>query len=45
MELKKISVSKINPAVYNPRKDLKPDDAEYKQLLKSMDELRPHGPS
>ena len=39
MNIKTISISKINPAVYNPRKDLKPDDAEYKQLLKSMDEF------
>ncbi|MHC4159792.1 MAG: ParB N-terminal domain-containing protein [Planctomycetota bacterium] len=39
MEIKKVSLGKINPAVYNPRKDLKPDHAEYKQLLKSIDEF------
>jgi len=39
MEIKKISINKINPASYNPRKDLKPDDAEYKHLVKSIDEF------
>ena len=31
-----IPVSKINPATYNPRKDLKPEDPEYKKLLQSI---------
>ena len=39
MEIKKISIDKINPASYNPRKDLKPDDVEYKHLVKSIDEF------
>jgi len=39
MEIKKISIDKINPASYNPRKDLKPDDKAYQQLVKSMDEF------
>jgi ParB-like chromosome segregation protein Spo0J len=39
MIIKKISIDKINPASYNPRKDLKPDDKEYKQILKSTDEF------
>ncbi len=39
MEIKKISIDKINPASYNPRKDLKPDDKEYQALVKSMDEF------
>jgi len=38
MKIQKISIDKINPASYNPRKDLKPDDKEYKQLVKSMSE-------
>lgn len=38
MNIQKISLNKINPATYNPRRDLKPDDSEYKQLLKSIDE-------
>ncbi len=37
--IKKISVNKINPAPYNPRKDLKPDDKEYMRLVKSMNEF------
>ena len=28
MKIRKISTKKIQPAVYNPRKDLKPDDKE-----------------
>lgn len=39
MKIKTISIDKINPASYNPRKDLKPDDKEYKQLVKSMNEF------
>ena len=39
MTIKKIAIDKINPASYNPRKDLKPDDKAYKQLVKSMDEF------
>ena len=37
MLIRKIPIKKINPAVYNPRKDLKPDDPEYRKLLKSID--------
>jgi DNA modification methylase len=39
MIIKKISIEQINPAPYNPRKDLKPDDVEYKHLVKSIDEF------
>jgi len=39
MEIKKMPINQIKPAVYNPRKDLKPDDKEYKQLVKSMNEF------
>ena len=38
MKIHKIKLSRINPATYNPRKDLKPEHPEYKRLLKSMDE-------
>lgn len=38
MKIQKINLNRINPAPYNPRKDLRPEDQEYKQLLKSMDE-------
>lgn len=39
MIVKQVPISKINPATYNPRKDLKPEDAEYQRLLKSIAEF------
>ncbi len=39
MLIRKIPIQKINPAPYNPRKDLQPDDSEYQKLLKSLDEF------
>jgi len=39
MIIQKIPLSRINPAIYNPRRDLKPDDPVYKQLLRSIDEF------
>lgn len=36
MVIKNIPVSKINPAIYNPRKDLKPGDKEYEKLKSSI---------
>jgi hypothetical protein len=39
MIIKTITVSRINPAPYNPRKNLKPDDSEYQKLLRSIDEF------
>lgn len=39
MLIQKISIKKINPAPYNPRKNLKPDDPEYQKLLKSIEEF------
>ena len=36
MEIRKVRVSEINPAPYNPRVDLKPGDPEYEKLKKSM---------
>ena len=39
MRIKPIPIRKINPAPYNPRKDLKPDDLQYQQLVRSMDEF------
>ena len=32
MEIKRILISRINPAPYNPRKDLQPGDPEYESL-------------
>ncbi|HAA8924005.1 TPA_asm: DNA modification methylase [Listeria monocytogenes] len=39
MIIKEIEVSKINPAAYNPRIDLKPGDLEYQKLKKSIEEF------
>ena len=37
MKIETVPVSKISPAPYNPRKDLKPGDAEYEKLKRSME--------
>jgi ParB-like chromosome segregation protein Spo0J len=37
LEIKRIPLSEINPAKYNPRKDLKPGDLEYEKLKKSIE--------
>lgn len=37
MKIQKIPLEKLNPARYNPRKDLKPGDPEYEKLKKSME--------
>jgi ParB-like chromosome segregation protein Spo0J len=39
MEIRKIPINDINPAPYNPRKDLKPGDSEYEKLKRSIDEF------
>jgi ParB-like chromosome segregation protein Spo0J len=39
MIVQKIPVSEINPAKYNPRKDLKPGDPAYEKLKRSMTEF------
>ena len=36
MDIQKISASRLNAAVYNPRKDLKPGDREYEKLKRSI---------
>lgn len=36
LDIQKIDVNKLNPAKYNPRKDLKPGDPEYEKLKKSI---------
>lgn len=36
MDIQRIEVSKINPAAYNPRVDLKPGDSEYEKLKHSI---------
>jgi ParB-like chromosome segregation protein Spo0J len=39
MNIQKIPIGQINPAAYNPRKDLKPGDPEYEKLKRSMQEF------
>jgi ParB-like chromosome segregation protein Spo0J len=39
MDMQKIPAAKLNPAAYNPRKDLKPGDAEYEKLRRSIEEF------
>jgi ParB-like chromosome segregation protein Spo0J len=36
MNIQRIPVSQINPAPYNPRVDLKPDDPSYIQIKQSL---------
>lgn len=36
MDIQVLQVEKINPAIYNPRKDLQPGDLEYEKLKKSI---------
>ena len=38
MNIQTIPIKKINPAPYNPRKDLKPGDPDYEKLKKSINE-------
>jgi len=39
MTIRKVPVSEIKPAKYNPRKDLKPGDPAYEKLKRSMTEF------
>lgn len=39
MNIQEIEISNINPAAYNLRIDLQPDDLEYQKLKKSIDEF------
>jgi len=39
LNIQKKHVSELNPAAYNPRKDLQPGDTEYEKLLMSMEEF------
>jgi len=38
-EVREVEVGKLNPALYNPRKDLKPKDVEYQRIKKSIQEF------
>ncbi|MBR4079314.1 MAG: DNA modification methylase, partial [Christensenellaceae bacterium] len=39
MEIRKISVDRLLPAKYNPRKDLQPGDPEFEKLKRSVEEF------
>lgn len=39
MTIEKIPAARLNPAAYNPRKDLKPGDREYEKLRRSIAEF------
>ena len=39
MQIEKMNISKLKPAEYNPRKDLKPGDAEYEKLKRSIEQF------
>ena len=39
MDIQKIPAARLNPAAYNPRKDLKPGDKEYEKLKRSITEF------
>lgn len=39
MNIQKISIEKLKPAKYNPRKDLRPEDEEYQKIKKSLIEF------
>ena len=39
MDIQKIPAARLNPAAYNPRKDLWPGDREYEKLKRSIAEF------
>lgn len=39
MEFKKVFISELKPAEYNPRKDLQPGDPEYERIKESIEEF------
>jgi len=39
MEFKKVFISELKPAKYNPRKDLQPNDLEYQRIKRSIEEF------
>jgi DNA modification methylase len=39
VQISKIPISQLNPAAYNPRKDLQPGDPEFEKLKRSMQEF------
>ena len=39
MLIQKVSADRLNPAAYNPRRDLKPGDKDYEKLRRSIEEF------
>lgn len=39
MNIQKVSADRLNPAAYNPRRDLKPGDKDYEKLKRSIEEF------
>ena len=39
MKIKKLDINSLNPLKYNPRKDLKSEDTEYKKIKRSIEEF------
>jgi DNA modification methylase len=39
VQVSKITIGQLNPAAYNPRKDLQPGDPEYEKLKRSIQEF------
>lgn len=39
MEIRKVRAGRLNPAAYNPRRDLKPGDRDYEKLKRSIEEF------
>jgi DNA modification methylase len=39
MHVRRVAIHRINPAPHNPRRDLRPEDPEYAQLMRSLDEF------
>lgn len=39
MEIRTLKATELRAAAYNPRKDLQPEDAEYKKLRRSIEEF------
>ena len=39
MNIKTLKATELKAAEYNPRKDLQPEDAEYKKLRRSIEEF------
>lgn len=39
MDVRTIPIDSIEPAAYNPRKNLQPGDPEYEKLERSIDEF------